>query len=152
MVTPTEEYREVAGAFTERVRGVADWDVSAPVAGWTARDVVRHLVEWFPSFLESGAGITLQLQYSDPECQTTVVLGEDFQVIEGDTDLVPDVTLMLSADDANKYWRGDLNLAVSLARGKAKSKGPVNKILKLVPLTKPLFPIYKEMTAAKDAA
>lgn len=98
------------------------------------------------------AGLTLQLQYSDPECQTTVVLGEDFQVIEGDTDLVPDVTLMLSADDANKYWRGDLNLAVSLARGKAKSKGPVNKILKLVPLTKPLFPIYKEMTAAKDAA
>ncbi|GAA4708555.1 maleylpyruvate isomerase family mycothiol-dependent enzyme [Nocardioides conyzicola] len=27
--------------------------------GWTARDVVGHLVEWFPAFLESGTGIRL---------------------------------------------------------------------------------------------
>ena len=27
--------------------------------GWVARDVVRHLVEWFPAFLEGAAGITL---------------------------------------------------------------------------------------------
>ncbi len=27
--------------------------------GWVARDVVRHLVEWFPAFLQGGAGITL---------------------------------------------------------------------------------------------
>ena len=31
----------------------------APVEGWQARDVVRHLVEWFPSFLEAGAGVVL---------------------------------------------------------------------------------------------
>lgn len=58
-MTPAEEYREVAGVFTDRVRGATDWDAPAPVAGWTARDVVRHLVEWFPAFLEGGAGITL---------------------------------------------------------------------------------------------
>lgn len=58
-MTPAAEYREVAGVFTERVRGATDWDAPAPVAGWTARDVVRHLVEWFPGFLEGGAGITL---------------------------------------------------------------------------------------------
>jgi uncharacterized protein (TIGR03086 family) len=55
-----DEHRRVAGVFTERVRGAADWDASAPVEGWTARDVVRHLVEWFPAFLESGAGVTLE--------------------------------------------------------------------------------------------
>ena len=27
--------------------------------GWVARDVVRHLVEWLPAFLQAGAGITL---------------------------------------------------------------------------------------------
>lgn len=32
---------------------------AAPVAGWTACDVVRHLVEWFPGFLQGGAEITL---------------------------------------------------------------------------------------------
>ena len=34
------------------------WARPSPVAEWTARDVVRHLVEWFPGFL-SGAGIAL---------------------------------------------------------------------------------------------
>ena len=40
----------------------------------------------------------------------------------------------------------------SRAKGQVKAKGPVNKILKIVPLTKPLFPIYKDLTADKDAA
>jgi uncharacterized protein (TIGR03086 family) len=29
------------------------------VEGWVARDVVRHLVEWFPAFLQAGAGVVL---------------------------------------------------------------------------------------------
>jgi uncharacterized protein (TIGR03086 family) len=59
LLTPAEEWREVAGDFTARVDGAApeSWDAPAPVEGWAARDVVRHLVEWFPSFLESGAGV-----------------------------------------------------------------------------------------------
>lgn len=59
MTAAAEEHRRVAGIFTERVGGVSDWDAPAPVDGWLARDVVRHLVEWFPSFLEHGAGVTL---------------------------------------------------------------------------------------------
>ena len=56
---PAERHRRVGGAFTDRVRAVKNWDAPAPVAGWTARDVVRHLVEWFPGFLAGGTGITL---------------------------------------------------------------------------------------------
>ena len=59
-MTPAEEHRRVAGVFTDRVLGTTDWDAPAPVEGWKARDVVRHLVEWFPSFLESGAGVQLE--------------------------------------------------------------------------------------------
>lgn len=98
------------------------------------------------------AGFTLQLRYSEPECQTTIVLTDPLEVIEGETDVKPDVTLSLSCDLADKYWRGDLNLAVAIAKGQAKSKGPVNKVLKLVPLTKALFPIYTEMTAKRSAS
>jgi uncharacterized protein (TIGR03086 family) len=60
-VSPAEAHRRIAGAFTDRVRGTAPaaWDNPAPPAGWVARDVVRHLVEWFPGFLQAGAGITL---------------------------------------------------------------------------------------------
>lgn len=54
-----QEHRRIAAIFTERVRGVSDWGAPAPVEGWDARDVVRHLVEWFPPFLEQGAGVKL---------------------------------------------------------------------------------------------
>jgi uncharacterized protein (TIGR03086 family) len=54
-----DRHRRHAGAFSDRVRGTRDWTVPAPVAGWTARDVVRHLVEWFPDFLAAGSGVRL---------------------------------------------------------------------------------------------
>jgi uncharacterized protein (TIGR03086 family) len=56
---PAQRHREIGGVFGNRVGGVRDWDAPAPVPGWTARDVVRHLVEWFPAFLAAGAGIKL---------------------------------------------------------------------------------------------
>ena len=61
MDTISDRYRRVAGRFTERVREVpADaWERPAPCEGWVARDVVRHLVEWFPGFLRDGTGIEL---------------------------------------------------------------------------------------------
>lgn len=60
--SPAEEYRLIAGRFGDLVASVPDdhtWARPAPVEGWTARDVVRHLVEWFPPFLRDGAGVTL---------------------------------------------------------------------------------------------
>lgn len=56
---PAEEHRSIAGTFGEKVHGVADWDSPTPVPDWRARDVVRHLVEWFPAFLADGSGIEL---------------------------------------------------------------------------------------------
>jgi uncharacterized protein (TIGR03086 family) len=59
--SPSESHAWTAEAFTRRVQGVGPdgWDAPAPVEGWVARDVVRHLVEWFPSFLHAGTGIRL---------------------------------------------------------------------------------------------
>jgi uncharacterized protein (TIGR03086 family) len=56
-----DEHRRIAGDFTKTVEGTAPaaWDNPAPPDGWVARDVVRHLVEWFPAFLQGAAGITL---------------------------------------------------------------------------------------------
>jgi uncharacterized protein (TIGR03086 family) len=48
----SERYRKAADRFGERVREVAadKWDAPNPCAGWTNRDVVKHLVEWVPAF------------------------------------------------------------------------------------------------------
>ncbi len=55
------EFREIGGRFSSVVHGVpaGGWDAPAPVEGWVARDVVRHLVEWFPGFLAGGSDVSL---------------------------------------------------------------------------------------------
>ena len=60
-MSPADEHRRIAGEFATTVEGVAPaaWDNPAPPEGWTARDVVRHLVDWFPAFLRGSTGITL---------------------------------------------------------------------------------------------
>jgi len=56
---PADEHREIAGRFTRLVQAVPDeaWDSPSPVPDWRARDVVGHLVEWFPGFLSAFAGV-----------------------------------------------------------------------------------------------
>ena len=60
-MSTADEHRRIAGEFTAAVEGVAPaaWDNPAPPDGWNARDVVGHLVEWFPAFLHGATGITL---------------------------------------------------------------------------------------------
>jgi len=97
--------------------------------------------------------ITLRLEYSNPTAILTVRMTEpDIEVIEGETDVRPDVKMAMSADTADKYWRGEYNIAVGLAKGEVKAKGPITTILKMVPATKPLYPMYKALVAEKDAA
>jgi uncharacterized protein (TIGR03086 family) len=52
MSESSERFAQVAAGFTARVEAVpADaWERPAPCEGWVARDVVRHLVEWLPTF------------------------------------------------------------------------------------------------------
>jgi uncharacterized protein (TIGR03086 family) len=54
-----DRHRQVTSLFTERVLATPSWNAPAPVEGWTARDVVRHLTEWLPAFLTAGAGTDL---------------------------------------------------------------------------------------------
>jgi uncharacterized protein (TIGR03086 family) len=56
--TPAARHAAVAGEFGRLVAATPDWSAPAPVDGWTARDVVAHLVEWFPGFL-AGGGVDL---------------------------------------------------------------------------------------------
>lgn len=50
-MTPAERHRAVTGTFGDRVAGVTDWSVPTPVAEWTARDVVAHLLNRMLGFI-----------------------------------------------------------------------------------------------------
>jgi putative sterol carrier protein len=93
------------------------------------------------------ANTIVQYQYRDPDSQITVKVmeGEDSQVDCGDTALEPEVVMTMEADTAHRFWLGQVNVTVALARGQIKARGPVAKILKLVPLTKPIFPRYRKI-------
>ena len=93
------------------------------------------------------ADTIVQYRYSNPESQITVKMkeGEDGQVDSGPTDLEPEIVMPMEADTAHKFWLGKVNVTMALAKGQMKAKGPVAKILKLVPLVKPVFPRYQKM-------
>jgi putative sterol carrier protein len=93
------------------------------------------------------ANTIVQYQFRNPESQITVRMqeGVDSQVDLGPSELEPEVLMTMEADTAHRFWLGKVNVTVALARGQMKAKGPVAKILKLVPLVKPVFPRYKQM-------
>jgi hypothetical protein len=99
----------------------------------------------FPQFQK--ANTVVQFPFRNPTSQITlkIKLGEPGQVDLGPTELVPEVVMSMDADIAHNFWLGKVNVTVALARGQMKAKGPVAKILKLLPLTKPVFPRYKRL-------
>jgi hypothetical protein len=93
------------------------------------------------------ANTTVRYQMSDPESAITVEMHPDkeIRVDLGPSDLDPEVTMSMDADTAHRFWLGKVNVTVALARGEIEAKGPVAKILKLVPLVEPAFPRYQEI-------
>jgi hypothetical protein len=61
----------------------------------------------------------------------------------------PAVGMTMDSDVANRYFQGEENIAIALARGRIKSKGNVKKALALIPITKAVFPKYLEMIKAE---
>src|SRR5215207_1419076 len=124
-----------------------------------ADEVYRYIGKLFQDLAEDDelapkfrkANAIVQYQYREPESTITVKLmeGEDGQVDLGETDMEPEVVMSMEADTAHRFWLGKVNVTVALARGQIKAKGPVAKILKLVPLTKPIYPRYKALLEAQ---
>lgn len=91
MSEQAETYRRVAGAFTQRATDVPDeaWDNPAPCDGWVARDVVRHMVEWMPAFLEAAGGPALPEGPSvdDDPVGAWVVMNDGIQALLDDDEV-----------------------------------------------------------------
>ncbi|HKH14869.1 MAG TPA: SCP2 sterol-binding domain-containing protein [Solirubrobacterales bacterium] len=97
------------------------------------------------------ANTVVRYEFRDPDSEITLRLqeGQPGDVDFGESEMEPDVTMSMAADTAHRFWLGQVNVTVALARGQIKAKGPVAKILKLVPLTKPVFPRYKAQLEAQ---
>jgi hypothetical protein len=59
----------------------------------------------------------------------------------------PAITLRMSSETANRFFQGKENIALAVALGRVKLKGPLLTILKLAPVTNPIHPVYRKWLA-----
>lgn len=103
-----------------------------------------------PKFAASG--VILRGTYTDPDAVITVDFPNGMVYTGADVGPVPNVQLFMTADDGNKFWLGNLNLTMAMAKGVVRARGPITKVLKLVPAAKALFGPYREMLEADGRA
>jgi hypothetical protein len=92
------------------------------------------------------ADTVVRSEYSEPDSVITISLrpGES-RVDFGDTDLEAEIVMSMRADVAHRFWLGEVNVPLALARGDMQATGPTAKILRFVPLLKPVFTRYREL-------
>ena len=120
-----------------------------------AEDVYAHLGRLFEDIVadpDLGARLkatdtVVQIRMRRPDSQLTfkALESEDLVVDFGVTELRPEVVLAMDADTAHRFWLGKVNVTVALARGEISARGPVAKILKLVPLVEPVRTRYQAL-------
>ena len=97
-----------------------------------------------PKFQDSK--ITIRFIINEPDGE--IWLAPTGEVICGQADLAADVTMTLSGDSCHAFWLQKLSMPVALAKGKIKAKGPMPKVLKLLPLLKPAYKAYPDVAKA----
>ncbi|GAA1878613.1 SCP2 sterol-binding domain-containing protein [Pseudonocardia ailaonensis] len=95
------------------------------------------------------SGVVLRITYTEPDAVLTVDMPNS-EIFEGaGNGPAPNVELFMSADTGNRFWLGKVVLPVALAKGQVRAKGPVAKLLKVLPLAKGLFGPYRGMLEEK---
>ena len=94
------------------------------------------------------SGVVLRITYTEPDAVLTVDMPNS-RIYEGPgAGPAPNVELFMTADTGNRFWLGKVVLPVALARGEVRAKGPVAKLLKILPLAKGMFGPYRERLQA----
>ena len=69
---------------------------------------------------------------------------EPIEAIEGKVGDA-EVELFIKSRDIDRFWNGEMHLAMAIAEGKVQYRGPVRKLLRIVPIALRLTPKYVEM-------
>jgi alkyl sulfatase BDS1-like metallo-beta-lactamase superfamily hydrolase len=93
--------------------------------------------------------LIIRFTYTDPDTVLVVdCAGAKIDVRAGDTTTAADVNMYMTADIAHRFWFGKVNLMQALSRKQMVAKGPVPKILALLPAIKPTYTMYPEYLKA----
>ncbi len=102
------------------------------------------------------SGVIIQFRYTDPDATTTVNAkdkptqpGALVDVINGPTDLKPEIVMTMRADIAHAFWHGKVNLLNALTKKEILLQGSQLKVLQLLPAVTPLFKVYPALLKEK---
>lgn len=98
-----------------------------------------------PKFIES----KISIKFDIFEPSGSIWLTEEGSVICGPADIKPTIEMTLSGDTCHQFWLQQVSLPVALAKGKIKAKGPMPKVLKLLPMLKPAYAAYPDIAKEK---
>jgi len=89
------------------------------------------------------SGISIYFVVSDPDM--VMFVDENGPIFGAEAEKkMPVVTMKMAGDNVHKFWLKDLNVPMALALRQIVAKGPVNKVLQLLPLLKPGYEIYPD--------
>ncbi len=89
------------------------------------------------------ANLSVLFLINDPDMVTYV---DGHGVVFGDEakKKTATITMSMSGDTVHRFWLKKLNMPKALALRQIKAKGPVPKVLKLMPLLKPGYGMYEQ--------
>lgn len=102
------------------------------------------------------SNLIIRFSYTEPDSAITVncqdppkKAGYHVEWVRGDGGLTAEVEMSMKADVAHKFWLGEVNLLAAITRRQIIAKGPIPKVLKLLPIIKPGYALYKELLRDK---
>ena len=125
------------------------------------REVMDRVFEMMSTDPEMGpklrdADTPQRFEFPDLDLVVNITAAEDNSdgnnltwVWSDDVDWDPDVKMEMDSDVANKYFQGKENVAMAIARRRIKTSGNVKKALALIPITKPVYAMYREYLEAE---
>lgn len=89
--------------------------------------------------------LIIRFVYTDPDLAVVVdCSGDKIDVRPNDKETKAIVEMFMSADIAHRFWFGKVNLTSALTRKEMVAKGPIPKVLKLLPAVQPAYAMYPQ--------
>ena len=99
-------------------------------------------------------GLIVKFVWRDPELSLLLDFTQNpFAVNTNDDTTNPTATFTLTADEAHRFWHGKVNLAKALTTKAIVARGPIPKILRLLPTIEPMYkryPLYLKERGRED--
>lgn len=95
-------------------------------------------------------GLVIRLHYTQPDAKLTIDCTKpEISWARGEGGLTAEVEFFQTSDVGHRFWLGKVNLLVALTKRDVVAKGPIFKIMKILPILKPLYAQYPKILEEK---